>query len=112
MSTVPPAHVEGESDPRPVVALPREGLPGAAIAGIAAVAALLLFVGLDTRRRASEAVAPMGNWSTNAFAPPPALVVPSEPLPPRIALVTDRSSDAVPLSPGPRVDAGAGQVAP
>lgn len=72
-----------ERDPRPVVALPRPGLPGAAIALIAAVLAILLFVVLDGRRRHAQPVTPPSDLpASSAFPAPPALALPPEPAPP------------------------------
>ena len=68
-----------EQDPRPVVRRPPAGLPGAAIAVLAAGLALILFVALDGHRRhrrpreTSNAV--------SAFPEPPPLIIPSEPQP-------------------------------
>lgn len=62
----------------PVVALPRRGLPPIALAGLALLAALILFVWLDARRRSAavpSATAPRaGNMPAPAAAPP--LVLP------------------------------------
>ena len=65
-----------EHDPRPTVRLPRAGLPGGAIAGVAAVAALALFASLEGRR---QGLAPLkGNEAVSGFPAPPPLAVPPE----------------------------------
>lgn len=74
----PGAELSGE-DPRPVVALPNPGVPGIAIAGVAALAAILLFLILDGQRRRPlpQPVVSDGNQS-GAFAPPPTLLLTPE----------------------------------
>jgi type IV secretion system protein VirB10 len=69
-------------DPRPTVAVPNPGLSGIAIAGIAALLAILLFLLLDGQRRNPDPEpAEAGRTQPNAFAPPPPpLVVPTEPV--------------------------------
>ena len=69
-----------ETDPRPTIALPRAGLPGGVIAAVAIVLAIVLFVALDARRRAGQAGFVAVPGANGAFAPPPALVVPPEPV--------------------------------
>jgi type IV secretion system protein VirB10 len=75
----------------PVVALPRQGLPRWALVGLAALAAILLFVVLDSRRRAITTppeTAP--SPQAIASAPPPPLYVPPPPqvaAPPPIVVV-------------------------
>lgn len=66
-----------ESDPRPMVALPRAGVPGIAIAAGAALLALLLFVVLDAQRRRARPTE--SGPSSGMIASPPALAVPPEP---------------------------------
>lgn len=69
-----------ERDIRPVVERPRAGLSGLAIAGAALIAALILFVALDSRRRAVSIPAarlPRGEIGTSTaplplYLPPPA----------------------------------------
>jgi type IV secretion system protein VirB10 len=85
--------VAGERDVRPVVALPRSGLPGLAIAGICLLLALLLFLGLNGRREAAETETVRRQSTPGvAFAPPPPLVLPAEPWqgapPPPLRIVT------------------------
>ncbi|WP_058717715.1 TrbI/VirB10 family protein [Sphingomonas sanguinis] len=71
-----------EQDPRPVVQLPRAGLPGIAIAGGAVLAAGLLFAVLDARRRADTAGPKVdAAQQVSAFPSPPGLSVPPEPRP-------------------------------
>ncbi|WP_245841916.1 TrbI/VirB10 family protein [Sphingomonas lenta] len=94
-----------ERDPRPVVALPRSGLPGAVIAAVAVLLALVLFAVLNAQRqRASTATAAAGRASTNAFVAPPPLVVPAEPAPvptpPTVTVVTT-PAPVVPVPPSP-----------
>lgn len=72
------ATAAGEASVRPVVALPRAGVPAWAI-GVGAVAAgLLLFAVLDARRRApsSPAVRMRASDLAGVPVPPPALYVP------------------------------------
>jgi type IV secretion system protein VirB10 len=72
------ANASGEASVRPVVALPRRGLPGWAIAVGALIAAVLLFTILDARRRAASAPAVKARAADLAGgpAPPPPLYVP------------------------------------
>lgn len=66
-------------DPRPVVALPNPGLPGMAIAGVAALAAILLFLTLDGQRRRPLPQSVMSDESQSGmFAPPPTLLIAPE----------------------------------
>lgn len=79
-----------EQDPRPIVPLPKPGLSGFAIAGTAAVLAVLLFIVLDAQRRGATSQASRAERSqVNAFAPPPPLIVPyerpTEPAPVRVS---------------------------
>lgn len=102
MSPAEPHDVASEPSPdqHPVVDLPRPGLPGAAIAGIAALLALLLFIVLDGRRRA--AVGGGGRAAAvqvDAFTPPPPLTVPAEPTP---VLPPPQPPAAVPITPAPQ----------
>ncbi|HEY0043893.1 MAG TPA: TrbI/VirB10 family protein [Allosphingosinicella sp.] len=74
---VPPE--EGaEAGVRPVVALPRTGLSGPVIAIGIALAAIILFVVLDSRRRslAEPAVKVAGAAQTGLAPPPPPLYIP------------------------------------
>ncbi len=72
-----------ESDVRPVVGLPRSGLPGWAIAAVALLAGLILFAVLDARRRAPSTPEIRVRASDTAAvrAPPPPLYLPPEPAP-------------------------------
>lgn len=90
-----------ERDPRPVVALPRSGLPGAVIAVVAVLLALILFAVLNAQRqRADTATTAAGRATTNAFVAPPPLVVPAEPspTPPTVTVVTT-PAPVVPVPP-------------
>jgi len=78
--------LQPESDPRPVVLLPKPGLPGAVIAVVAAVSALVLFVVLEGRRlQRTDTQTHSAIESQGAFPSPPPLIVPPEgPLKPSI----------------------------
>jgi type IV secretion system protein VirB10 len=65
-------------DPRPVVRLPRQGVPGIAIAFGAIVLALILFFVLNGRRE-QRLAAPQVVAQGDGFAPPPPLNVPIMP---------------------------------
>ena len=71
----------GERDPRPIVAVPRRGVPGALIAAIGLVAALLLFLLLNSQRQSTPYAASGDDPELIAYAPPPPLSIPSETLP-------------------------------
>jgi type IV secretion system protein VirB10 len=73
------AGIPGEQDPRPIVALPRAGLPGLAVAAICLVAAVLLFLLLDGRRQTAmtDGLRPQRSPDV-AFSAPPPLAVPLE----------------------------------
>lgn len=84
-----------ERDPRPVVRLARQGLPGAAIGLIAVALALLLFVILNAQRKsAAQAAARPERLQTGTFAPAPPLFVPPEPT--ATPLVTVVTTPALP----------------
>jgi len=86
----PPPSGESERDPRPVVALPRPGLSGLAIAGASAVLALALFLSLNARREASRAAPVDQTALASPFAAPPTLEVPPDLVPdaaPPVALL-------------------------
>jgi type IV secretion system protein VirB10 len=97
-----------EASARPVVAIGRKGLPTWAFALIAGLAAILLFVGLESRRRAAEPQE--GGSKPSAFQsdPPPPLVLPQQYAPgdlgqvPQPQLSTPMPDAGVPgpLSPG------------
>lgn len=92
-----------EDDPRPVVALPPPALPGAVIAVVAVLLAVLLFVMLDAQRRSAGAgSAQPERASADAFTQPPPLVVPPDPAPsPVVAVIT---TTTVPTPPVARQD--------
>jgi type IV secretion system protein VirB10 len=73
-----------QADARPVVTLPRAGVPGVVIAIGLAILAIALFMILDARRRALTAPPrrPAGLAAAGAFPAPPPLIVPPAPLPP------------------------------
>lgn len=103
-ASLPP--VAPEQNPRPVVALPRQGLPGIVIAAAALLLALVLFVALDAqRRRGATDVSRAAQAQGNAFPSPPPLVVPPEPQPTPaplpIAIVTTTAPVAPPIRPVP-----------
>lgn len=105
-----------ENDPRPIVALPRPGLSGVAIAAIGLLTALILFVALDAQRRrhAAAALSPVYKQSAEGFAPPPTLVVPPEPSPPpqTVTVVTQPAPRTPPPPPQPRSPAPAPFIPP
>ena len=80
----------GEDDPRPLVALPRAGLPGAAIAAIALILAVLLFAVLNSRRESAQSpqLAPP---DLSTFASPPPLTIPPAPAPQQPAATAEIS---------------------
>ncbi|HST36154.1 MAG TPA: TrbI/VirB10 family protein [Allosphingosinicella sp.] len=86
------ARLPEEADAMPMVRRPRSGLPVWAIAALVLVAALMLFLVLDGRRRDASApsVRPRAADALNAAAPPPPLFVPQAPIP-----------VAVPVAPAP-----------
>jgi type IV secretion system protein VirB10 len=61
----------------PVVALPRQGLPKAVLIAFAIAAALILFVILESRRRATVEVSATAPQAVGTAAPAPPLVVPA-----------------------------------
>ncbi len=67
----------------PVVRRPRQGLPTPLLAGVAVLAAVVLFVALEGRRQAAEAPAVAGQGTALIAAPPP-LAIPSYPEPPQL----------------------------
>lgn len=74
------APVPADENVMPTVALPRQGLPRWALIALAALAAILLFVVLDARRRAiNSEVEQTPPAQTVASAPPPPLYVPPPP---------------------------------
>jgi type IV secretion system protein VirB10 len=98
------ARLPEEADAMPVVRKPRSGLPGWAIATLALVAALILFLMLDSRRReaSAPAVRPRAADSLGVAAPPPPLFVPQVPVP--VMEVPVAPAPAVPApAPSPRI---------
>ncbi|HYW14857.1 MAG TPA: TrbI/VirB10 family protein [Allosphingosinicella sp.] len=67
-----------EADVRPVVALPRSGIPTAVLVAGMVAAAIILFLILDSRRRApvEPAVRVRGSEIAGTGAPPPPLYIP------------------------------------
>lgn len=68
---------EQEIDPRPVVKRPREGLPGAVIAALAVLAALILFAWIE-HSRASRAEQDARREASGAITAPPPLALPAD----------------------------------
>lgn len=91
-----------ERDPRPTVALPRQGLPGAVIAAIGALLALALFLVLDSQRRRAQFIPTQSAAEGSAFVPPPALTVPPEPTPTAAPATTTIVTSPLPLAPSAR----------
>lgn len=75
------APATAERDPRPMVAVPRRGISPALIAAIGLVAALLLFLLLETQRRSAQGALSGDEPGLVAYAPPPPLSIPGEALP-------------------------------
>jgi len=92
-----------ESDVRPVVALPRGGLPTWALIALAVIAGVLLFSILDARRRAASAPAVRPRAADIAAMPasPPPLYVPPDlsGAPPQYAAPT--APIVAPVAPAP-----------
>lgn len=85
----------------PVVPLPRAGLSGAAIAFICAVLGLLLFLMLDSNRRAAQQ-SPGPTAAQQPLAAPPPLAIP--PAPPSVVVsapIPAQAPPSPPLRPGP-----------
>jgi type IV secretion system protein VirB10 len=84
------ARLPGEEGVQPIVALPRQGPPGWMLAAVAALAAILLFVVLDARRRepaSMPSVRPRGADALGTPLPPPPLYIPPEVVQPSFAPV-------------------------
>lgn len=64
-------------DVAPVIALPRQGLPKAALVALAVLAAVILFVVLEGRRRSLVQTLDTPPVQTTAISPPPPLYVPN-----------------------------------
>ncbi|WP_255586453.1 TrbI/VirB10 family protein [Hephaestia mangrovi] len=88
-----------ERDVRPMVERPRAGLSGLAIGAIAIVAAIILFVMLDARRRALMAPATVARSGAVAEPAPPPLYIPPAPPPPPAATPTPEPAVAPPPPP-------------
>jgi type IV secretion system protein VirB10 len=88
---------------KPVVALPRSGLSPALLGVLAVVAAIILFLVLDSRRRSepAPAVAPRPSDRLATASPPPPLYVPPEP-PPQPAVTVVQSPVVAQPPPSPR----------
>jgi type IV secretion system protein VirB10 len=97
------AHLEGEAGVKPVVALPRGGLPLWVMIAAIAVAGLLLFSVLDARRRAltAPAVQPRAVDSSGTSAAPPPLYVPPDIPPEPAPLVVEAPPAPAPPAPAP-----------
>ena len=91
-----------DDDPRPIVRLPPPGLSGLAIASIAGVVAVGLFVTIE-QGRSARASAPVPAAAAGAFAPVPPLAVPPEPAAPpppaTVAVAVAPSPPAPPPAP-------------
>lgn len=94
-----PAPMEqGGHDPRPVVRLPRQGMPGAVIALGAIAIALILFVVLNGQRQRRVTV-PQQTAQADGFTPPPPLQVPvlAEPaVPAPVPVIVTSSAPSLP----------------
>lgn len=91
-----------ESGAMPVVRMPRSGLPGWAIAALALVAAVILFLFLDSRRQdaSAPAVRPRAADNLGLAAPPPPLFVPQVPV---VPVVETQPAPTPQPVPAPRV---------
>jgi type IV secretion system protein VirB10 len=90
----PPPEEPAEAGVRPVVALPRRGLPTAAIVAIIVVAGIILFVILDSRRRSQAQPALEVSGPGPVTAPPPTLFIPPAPAPVTPVLVREPAPPA------------------
>ena len=90
----------GERDPRPIVAVPRRGVPGALIAAAALVAALLLFLLLNNQRGGERYASSGDDPGLVPYAPPPPLSIPAETIiqPQYIPVVTARPFAPAPIA--------------
>ena len=97
---------EALEDIRPVVALPRAGLPGWLLLVVLVIFAVLLFAILDARRRAvtEPSVRPGSRGTLVTQAPPPSLVIPPAPAP-SAALQNPMPAPAPPQAPAPAAPA-------
>jgi len=97
------AHLESEAGVKPVVALPRSGLPLWMMILFIAIAGILLFYVLDARRRALTApsVQPRALDSSGTSAAPPPLYVPPEAPPAPLPIIEAAPPPAPPAPPPP-----------
>lgn len=93
-----------QSDIRPVVALPREGLPVWALAAVVLLAALLLFVVLEARRQTASAPAVRPQSADLAATPAdlPTLYVPPAPIVRTVVIEEPAAKPAAPTIVPPR----------
>ncbi|HEX7695547.1 MAG TPA: TrbI/VirB10 family protein [Sphingomonas sp.] len=93
---------EAERDIRPVVEKPRRGVSGVVMGLSALIAAVVLFVILDSRRLALTAPAtlPQSTLALESAAPPP-LYVPPQPTPSPVASSTPLPTPEPPPQPAP-----------
>jgi type IV secretion system protein VirB10 len=103
--TLAPAPVE--EGVGPVVALPRQGLPKAVLVAFAIVAALILFVILESRRRATVEVSATTPQAVGVAAPAPPLVLPA---PVQPAPVQMQPQPQIYVQPQPRYPAPAAPI--
>jgi len=98
------AHLESEAGVKPVVALPRSGLPLWVMIGGVVIAGLLLFYVLDARRRAltAPAVQPRAVDSLGTPAAPPPLYVPPEIPPAPEPIIVETPPPPAPPAPPPQ----------
>lgn len=68
----------------PLVRRPRQGLPTPLLIGVAALAAIVLFVALEARRQNAEAPAVAGAQTAMIAAPPPLAIPDDYPQPPQL----------------------------
>ena len=68
----------------PLVRRPRQGLPTPLLIGVAALAAIILFVALEARRQNAEAPAVVGTQTAMIAAPPPLAIPDDYPQPPQL----------------------------
>jgi type IV secretion system protein VirB10 len=98
------ARLPGEAGVMPVVRLPRAGLPAWMIAAIAVVAAILLFIILDSRRRAPTVPAvPERSADSTVAVPPPPLLLPQPAPPPQVVQVIPPAAAPAPAPQQPRI---------
>jgi type IV secretion system protein VirB10 len=98
-----PEAASAEEGVRPVVALPRTGAPTAVLVAGMIAAAIILFIILDSRRRApaEPAVKVRASEVAGATAPPPPLYIPPTAPPAAVAVVPAPERQAVAVQPQP-----------